>query len=53
MYSSCCLQDCTFVFVFVFITAAAPVLEVVEAGVIGGLKDHVHPAEPRTVHLLH
>ena len=30
----------------------APVLEVVEAGVVGRLKDHVHPAEPRTVHPL-
>ena len=29
----------------------APVLEVVETGVIGRFQDHVHPAEPGSVHL--
>ena len=28
----------------------APVLEVVETGVVGRLEDHVHPAEPWPVH---
>ena len=30
----------------------APVLEVVEAGVVGRLEDHVHSAEPWPVHPL-
>ena len=30
----------------------APVLEVVETGVIGRFQDHVHSAEPGAVHLV-
>ena len=33
-----------------FMSSEAPVLEVVEAGVVGRLEDHVHPAEPWPVH---
>ena len=35
-----------------FMSSEAPVLEVVEAGVIGRLEDHVHPTEPWPVHPL-